>query len=135
MSLEEENFSEEFIEKVEKETEKAKNFGEQLREFLEQYPGQQVKGHTCAGHVSEPEHVFRQRFKYPKFPKKALGCPENCWDECSFERRGFGYQDISGWGCGKYVHPGDSGFKELKEYYDTWDRIREMSEELDGKNE
>lgn len=53
-----------------------------------------------------------QEMSYP-FPSELIGC----WGTCGFTRAGAGWQCKEGEGCGKFVGPGDRGFKELTEYY------------------
>jgi hypothetical protein len=49
----------------------------------------------------------------PVFPAALLGCD----GECGFTPAGVGYQCSEGDGCGRYVHPGDTGFTELNAYH------------------
>lgn len=42
-----------------------------------------------------------------------------CEGECGFTCRGIGLQCTDGEACGRYLHPGDEGFAEVKAYYDA----------------
>lgn len=43
----------------------------------------------------------------------------DCKGDCGFARRGFGFQCVEGQACGRYVHPGDPGYDDLRTYYDA----------------
>lgn len=51
----------------------------------------------------------------PAFPAAAVGCTRNC----GFQVAGIGLQCKEGDACGRYVHPGDPGFDELKRYHNA----------------
>lgn len=51
----------------------------------------------------------------PAFPAAAVKCKR----ECGFQVAGIGLQCKEGDACGRYVHPGDPGFAELKSYHNA----------------
>jgi hypothetical protein len=61
-------------------------------------------------HCEGTEHVEPSS---PAFPAELLGCD----GDCGFVAAGAGYQCIEGDGCGRYVHPDDTGFAELNAYH------------------
>lgn len=80
-----------------------------------------------AGHgfdrYEDAQHDFGYRCKSatradavagPRFPADLLGCDR----ECGFVPAGVGFQCKEGDGCGRYVHPDDPGFQELKAYHE-----------------
>jgi len=49
----------------------------------------------------------------PVWPEGAIGCK----GDCGFEPAGHGLECRAGAACGRYLHPGDTGFLAVRRYY------------------